>query len=286
MKNDGTLSLTTSKIRINILYTLCEKPCDLSHLKTIQKIKKSPEIIPRIKDLMRDGLIEYTSGECRITPLGRAYVKFLTPFRDFTSVLDESPFWKDHDISPIPEELLFRLNELKNCNTVQIERSSVFEPGALFMHYVGIAPEVSGLASSFFPGWIPKFLEKSREGIPIEIVITPEIYLKLKNEYSSILDEWLNSKNFSIYISEINATCTITPEFTCLLLNLKDGGTFDHSNVLVSKDDPLAIKWTKDLYNYYKLNAVKAEPEISTSSTVINASPSRIVLENLLCVSL
>jgi predicted transcriptional regulator len=285
MKNEGTLSLTTSKIRINILYSLCEKPLDLTKLKTIQKIKKSPEIIPRIKELLREEFIEYASGEYRITPLGRAYVNFLTPFRDFTNVLDESPFWKDHDISPIPEDLLFRLNELKNCKTVRIERSDVFEPGALFMHYVGIASEVSGTASTFFPGWIPKFLEKSREGIQIEIVITPEIYEKLKNEYSAILEEWLNSKNFCIYVSEVNVTCTITPEFTCLLLNLKNG-PFDHSNVLVSKDDPLAIQWTKDLFNYYKLNAVKAEPEISTSNTVIIDSPSRMVLENLLCVSL
>jgi predicted transcriptional regulator len=198
-------------------------------------------------------------------------------------VLDESPFWKDHDISPIPEDLLFRLNELKNCKTVRIERSDVFEPGALFMKNVKSASNITGTAHSFFPGWVELFVKQSNNKIPIEIIITPEIYEKLKNQYTEELETYLNNGS-SIYVHDANITCTITPEFFCLLLDTKNG-IFDHSNILVSDNDPLALKWAQDLFEYYKLNAVKIETD-TFASIVINDSPSRIPLENQLSVFL
>jgi predicted transcriptional regulator len=281
MKTEGYLGLVISDKRVGTLKLLEQGPCDVSRIKHHFGVKTTAEIVPRIKELLHIGLIAGTSGEYRLTDLGRVYLKLFTPFLDLTEILNKSPFFKDHDISPIPNDLLYRLNELKNCNTVRIERSSVFEPGALFMKNVKAASNITGTAHAFFPGWVDLFVEQSNKKIPIEIIITPEIYEKLKNQYPDQLETFLNNGS-CIYIHDVNITCTITPQFTCLLLDLKNG-IFDHSNILVSNNDPLALKWAQDLFSYYKSNAIKIETNIF-ASIVINDSPSLIPLENQLSV--
>jgi predicted transcriptional regulator len=279
MKNDGYLSIVTSDKRISILYLLSEKIQDLSQIKTYLKVKASPEIVPRLKELKGAGLIEGDSSGFRITDLGRVYLKHLTPFLELTETLDKFPFWRDHDISGIPGDLKIRIQELKDCHLIEIRLHDMFESNAPFIENVKKSLRFKGTAHIFFPEWISLFLRLARVGVPIEIITTQGILEKIKDMYPDELEDFLqNGAHLYLADDSLDVTIGVTDLFTSFSLNYKNG-LYDHSHNLQSVNNPLAIKWMSDLFEYHKMNSV----EVKTSDilTTGNAQPA-VVEQSLL----
>ena len=80
MKSSGLLSiLTFSEKRKDILFLLQESPRTLSEIKDHFDVK-SPEILPRLKEMETSNMIIRQDGMYQLTSLGRVAAIYYKPF--------------------------------------------------------------------------------------------------------------------------------------------------------------------------------------------------------------
>ena len=88
MKSSGLLSiLTFSEKRKDILFLLEESPKTLSEIKDYFDVK-SPEIIPRLKEMEAANIIIRQDGLYRLTSLGKVSAIYFKPFLDTLTAIE------------------------------------------------------------------------------------------------------------------------------------------------------------------------------------------------------
>ena len=114
MKSNGLLSvLTFSEKRKDLLFLIQESPRTLSEIKEYFDVR-SPEILPRLKEMENANLIYRQEGMYWLTPLGKVSAMYFRPFLDTLSAIEANEkFWKEHDLTGVPETLLNRIQELE-----------------------------------------------------------------------------------------------------------------------------------------------------------------------------
>jgi predicted transcriptional regulator len=257
MKSSGLLSiLTFSEKRKDILFLLRESPKTLSEIKDYFDVK-SPEIIPRLREMEEANMIIRQDGMYRLTYLGKVSAVYYKPFLDtLTAIETNNDFWSNHDVDAIPETLLSRIQELKDCRTVQNEHDHIYDSHKSFMEDVSYSTHFMGFASIFFPSFPKMFLEMARKNIPVSIIVTPNVFFKVKNEHSAEIEEFIQYKHtsFHVYENEI-LSFSVTNRFFSLSLFFKNG-TFDPWSDIVGFDSS-SIKWGEDLFKHYKENSIE-----------------------------
>ncbi len=257
MKSSGLLSiLTFSDKRKDILFLLEESPKTLSDIKDYFDVR-SPEILPRLKEMEGANMITRQDGMYRLTALGRVSATFYKPFLDtLTAIEANDDFWKTHDIDAIPDTLLNRIQELKDCRLVKNEHEHIYDSHKSFMDNVTSSTNFRGFASIFLPSFPKMFLELARKDIPVSIIITPNVFFKVKNEYSAEIEEFIKFKHTSFHVYDnAKVSFAVTDRFLSLSLFFKNG-TFDPKSDLVGFDSS-SIKWGEDLFKHYKENSIE-----------------------------
>jgi len=257
MKSSGLLSiLTFSEKRKDILFLLEESPKTLSEIKYYFDVK-SPEIIPRLREMEEVNMIIRQDGMYRLTSLGKVLIVYYKPFLDtLTAIEINKDFWSKHDFEAIPYTLLSRIQELKDCRNIRTEHEHIYDSHKSFMENVFCSTHFMGFASIFFPSFPILFLEMARKNIPISIIVTPNVFFKIQNEYSAEIEEFLNYKHSSFHVyNDEKISFSVTNRFFSLSLFFKNG-TFDPSNDMVGFDSS-SIKWGEDLFKHYKENSIE-----------------------------
>jgi predicted transcriptional regulator len=257
VKSSGLLSiLTFSEKRKDILFILQESPRTLSEIKDHFDVK-SPEILPRLKEMETSNMIIRQDGMYQLTSLGRVAALYYKPFLDtLTAIETNEDFWKDHDLVAIPDMLLGRIQELKECRVMRDEHEHIYDTHKTFMDNVLSSTRFMGFSSIFLPSYPSMFLEMARKNIPVSIIVTPNVFFKIKSEHNSEIEEFLKYKNTSFHVYDnAKIAFVVTDRFLSLSLFFKNG-TFDPRSDLVGFDSS-SIKWGEDLFKHYKENAIE-----------------------------
>ena len=181
----------------------------------------------------------------------------ISPFLDtLTAIETNEDFWKDHDLVAIPDMLLGRIQELKECRVMRDEHEHIYDTHKTFMDNVLSSTRFMGFSSIFLPSYPSMFLEMARKNIPVSIIVTPNVFFKIKSEHNSEIEEFLKYKNTSFHVYDnAKIAFVVTDRFLSLSLFFKNG-TFDPRSDLVGFDSS-SIKWGEDLFKHYKENAIE-----------------------------
>lgn len=257
MKSSGLLSiLTYSEKRKDILFLLQENPRTLSEIKDYFDVK-SPEILPRLKEMETSNLITRQEGMYHLTSLGKVSAIYYRPLLDtLTAIEANESFWREHDLNAVPEMLLNRIQELKECRVVRDEQEHIYDTHRTVVENMLSSTHFMGFSSIFLPSHPPMLLELARGNIPISIIVTPNVFFKVRSEYSAEIEEFLQFKHTAFYVYD-NAKIAfmVTDRFLSFSLFFKNG-TFDPRNDLIGFDSS-SIKWGEDLFKYYKENSIE-----------------------------
>jgi predicted transcriptional regulator len=110
---------------MNLMLKLSVEQMDLGELKKYFGVTSSG-IIPRIKELEDRGLIIKNNGEYCLTPIGTVMAKNLKTMSELSFLIEKNgQFFNNHDLSPIPEHLLYRIGELGKCKLVENDAENV-----------------------------------------------------------------------------------------------------------------------------------------------------------------
>lgn len=249
--------VTLSGIRKELLLYLDEGPRSLSEIRDQFDIT-SPEVSPRIKELLEHDLIKFENKKYYMTPMGRTIIKNFRPFLETINVFDQyCDWWKEHDLSSIPDEMLYRIGEVINYFIIEDEPSDMDRTRAEFFNIINSSKNIVGVSCIFVDTLPELFINAIRNNGSISIVITNQIYSIIKQDYQDMLTEFLQNDKAELYVldKDIKISQVVTDD--CLFISLKTkNGKFDMYSNLVSNDSS-SIKWGRDLYEYYKYMAIK-----------------------------
>jgi predicted transcriptional regulator len=257
VRSEGLLSvLTYSEKRKDILFLLEESPKTLSEIKNYFNVK-SPAILPRLKELEDANMILKQEGLYQLSSLGKVSFIHYKPFLDTLAAIEvNDDFWINHDHNAIPETLLNRIQELKDCKIITNEHEHIYDSHKSFIDNVMSSTQFKGLASIFLPNFPKMFLGMARKNIQVSIIVTPNVFFKVKNEHNAEIGEFIKYKHTSFYVSgNAKVSFGVTDRFFSLSLFFKNG-IFDPISDLVGFDSS-SIKWGEDLFEYYKGKSIE-----------------------------
>jgi predicted transcriptional regulator len=114
------------------------------------------------------------------------------------------------------------------------------------------AKKLRGIVSIFHPSHLSLFFDFVKMGRDISIIITPQIYERMKEDFGVMLNEYSKFENASLYVcrEKIEFNFSVTDRLFFLTLPFSDG-TYDlQSRVMCF--DPVALQWGEDLFSYYR----------------------------------
>jgi predicted transcriptional regulator len=254
-------SIYSSRLKIQILLTLLYNTASLSRLREVTG-SASQALIPKIRGLERQGLIEAVNYEYHLTPLGRVVATNVEGFVHLVGGIDQHhTFFTDHDLTDLPAAFLLRIGDLYNSEPKQDTTTDMFY---VYSHYLEILKDavyIHGISSVASPGLARFIAEKVVTGIPVELVVNREVVeLLTKEPYASNMKGLAGSPNFSVWVTgeNLRVGLTVTDKYLSLGLFKKDTNLYDSSTDLFSSD-PRAVEWGEDLFRHYKERSTRLE---------------------------
>ncbi len=224
-----------SKRRMRILRILSSHPVTFTELKRKTGIN-STSLSIHLRKLQDFGFIRKEGREYRLSKLGRVLYFTLNRMERFITALERNPeFWVEHDLSPIPDDLLIRIGDLGYYEVL------VGNPFRYIEDEISNAGWVRIVSGTHLPIHIP-------DG-DVKIVVGKEVKLtdcKVKT------------------VDDVRLICVSTNKSVILGLPMTDG-RFDLNKLLISRDQP-AIMWGKDVFKHFSAKAVSEQTISETIS--------------------
>jgi predicted transcriptional regulator len=247
-------SIYSSRLKLQILLTLLQEHPSLSRLREVTG-STSQALIPKIRNLESQMLIESINYEYFLTPLGKVVAKGVADFVIIMGGINRhKEFWATHDLSGLPEEFMSRLGELQDS---EVELDTQVDIMHVYSHFLKIVKEgsyIHGISSIMSPGIAETVAQRVVAGIPVELVVNEEVTTLLgKEPYSGQIKQLASFSNFKVYVTkeELKVGITVTDKYLSVGLYKKDSNLYDSSTDLFSSEDS-AIKWGEDLFMYYR----------------------------------
>jgi predicted transcriptional regulator len=241
-----------SEKRKDLLLFLREGPKTIAEIKLHLNVG-AVAILPQLKKLKEDCLVVKKGDVYSLSPIGIAVAGRMQPMINLLKLFGtQYDYWVNRKIECIPAPFLKRIGDLSKCTFSEPpDKTRLFEPHREFTENLAKSKQISGIASIFHPSYPSFFFNFTKMGMDISIVVTPQIYKRIKEEFEDILRESFKYKNGILYIcrKEIEFSYVVTDRFLSLSLPFSDG-TYDHQRDILCFD-PVALLWGEDLFAYY-----------------------------------
>jgi predicted transcriptional regulator len=237
-----------------VLSQLLEGPESLSRLS--ERLSVSPSnVIPRVKELEHYSLVAKDAGKYHLS-IGLILAKKIQAAEKLNVLLEKhGQFFNEHDIMGIPEDLLWRIDELECCELIENNDENTAATYNIIFDNLVEPKYVVGISPIFSPKFPDFFLSIARQKTHVSIILTKRIFEKVENEYSSVLHAYLGLDNARLYaIDDARVALAVSDTFFALALPLRDG-QFDISSCLASSKES-ALGWGLGLFEYYRQKSI------------------------------
>jgi predicted transcriptional regulator len=257
MNNSLIDIIFNSEKRKNVLLLLMEGEKSRDEIKTSLNVT-STALIPQIKKLKENGLVIQNGDHYILTNMGKVLVANMLPLLNAVEVFEEnSHYWRNRDLSGIPENILKRLGELGNCVIIEPDLNYLFEFPKEFTENIHKASYVMAFNAYFHPEYPALYSSLAEKEIPVSLVTTNSVHERMENDYNEEMMKFTGYDNTEFFVSDETtglATLVSTDRFLFLCLFNKQE-QYDHT-ILMSFDSN-ALQWSKELFFYFKERAEK-----------------------------
>lgn len=236
--------------RKDILLLLKEKPKDIDTIKELLKVDAS-SIQPHIKKMKDSGLITEKNKIYRLSEIGEVIIENMQPLLNMAEFFGENAeYWMSHDLSPIPEFLLQRIDELGRCELLEPDAEHLVETPKILMANMLNSREILTFASYSHPEAPLIYAELAEKGAEVTLCMTENVAERLFLSHREEAKKLCGVKNSKLFISRKPATIPsviVTDRFLALKLFEADGKLRDQ---IVLYFGERAVCWGKELFRY------------------------------------
>jgi predicted transcriptional regulator len=250
--------ISASDKRRNLLILLNSGPQEWDDIKRILNVT-STGMLPQIKILEEEHLIERNGRIFFLTPIGKVLTTHMEPLIKTMDVLDKNrKFWGEHNLSVLPPEILFQIAELGNYQIAENPDVEIFDVNT-FLKNISTSKVLKGISHTVHPKYPSFFLTLAKKGVDTSLILTPGVYEVIREKYRNLLEEWLECKNAHLYVpsEDIKFSFVVTDTYFSISL-FYTSGVFDSKNDVVSFD-PSARNWGERIFSYYQKQSKKIE---------------------------
>jgi len=250
--------ISASDKRRNLLILLNSGPREWDDIKRILNVT-STGMLPQIKILEEEHLIERDGRKFFLTPIGKVLTTHMEPLIKTMEILDKNrKFWGEHNIGVLPMEILLHIAELGNYQIIENPDIEIFEADT-FLKNISTSKVLKGISHTVHPRYPSFFLTLAKRGVESHLILTPAVFHVIKEKYRNLLEEWLQYRNAHLYVSseDIKFSYAVTDNVFSISL-FYTSGVFDSKNDVVSFD-PSAREWGERIFSYYQKQSRKIE---------------------------
>jgi predicted transcriptional regulator len=241
---DNLQAIYRSRLLTEILLSLNESNRKLSQLREITG-STSQAIIPKLRKLEEDHLIETKEREYCLTPVGKIVASGVADsFATVGTINKFKYFWSTHYIEGIPILLLKEIGCLYNSKILHDRRTKILNVYNSQLNTIKKADHIYGISSVITEGYADSISERVKEGIPVELIVPLHVAEELKQSpYAEKLEALKHYKNFQLKFTNEDIRMGLIVTDKCLALSLykKSGIEYDITTGLFSSD-PKAIE--------------------------------------------
>jgi len=248
-ENDYLIKMLSS-FKLEILELLKSRPKTLSELTMITG-KSKQALLFHLRPLVDRGLVRKVTIDkqtyYQTTELGTMIHEHVLKFLKLRNVLmNAGEFFRDHDVSSIPSNILNDIYMLNGCRILVKEN-----PYDLHEEWLDILERstwVYGLSSVFHSNFPELFTSLAKER-KVVIILTENVFNTIVGKYKEELNEYLKYGRMFI-CDNVKLTFIVAEKgFTMNLYRLD--GTYDSLRLLVCRTDE-GVKWGLRLFEYYR----------------------------------
>lgn len=250
-------TITFSKKRESLLLFLIDGPKTLEDIRTSLKVTSSG-MIPQIRKLEEQNLVRREGKMYLLTDTGTVIAEVFNSFVKTIEIAEKyKDFLESHDIKAIPHHLLKRIYELGDCHLIETKTSDIYEPHKEWLEVISKSRRIMGISPVFHQSYPPFFLQLAQSGTEVSLILTKDVFNRIKNEHTDVLRKFLSMQTTQLYVSDkdIRLASGVTDGFCSISLFFKDGG-YDSLRDLVSHDSS-AIGWGKELFDYFRASSTQ-----------------------------
>ena len=251
-------TILSSEKRKNLLILLEKRPHTWDEIKSELNVTATG-MLPQIKILEEEHLLEKEDKTYTLTPMGRVLVSQMGPFIQTVDVFSRhKKFWQEHAIGELPPEILSDIRALGNYQIIENSDEDIFDINAFLSNIAG-ATSIKGISHTVHPKYPSFFLSLARRGTEASLILTPGVFKIMREKYRDLLEEGLRIPTASVYVSkkDIKFSFIVTDSYFSVSLFYANG-VFDSKNDVISRD-PSALAWGERIFAYYKAQSEKVE---------------------------
>lgn len=243
--------ISASDKRRNLLILLNSGPREWDDIKRILNVT-STGMLPQIKILEEEHLIERDGRKFSLTPMGKVLTIHMEPLIKTMEIFDKNrKFWGEHNLEELPTELLLDIRDIGNYQIVENSDEEIFDING-FLSNISKAKTIKGISHTIHPRYPDFFLNFAQKGIPVSLILNPGVFKIIREKFPGQLESGLNFKSSEVYVSrkDIKFSFIVTDSYFSISL-FYNNGVFDSKHDVISYD-PAAIAWGERIFSYFQ----------------------------------
>ena len=244
--------LLSSEKRKNVLLLLQDGPKEMEMLLKSLKTTRTA-LLPQIRILKESQLISKNDDEYELTTVGKLIVKEMESFLRTANMFGGNDnYLGGHYIDFIPAKLLMKMPEIGSGIVIDIPVGDLYDSDKEFLVKALKSEHWLEITSSLQPTFHDFYSKMADNGTDISVIITPEIYDKIKQRHYDDFKELIDLELISVYLYPTNlefASFIMSDECINFRLLTKEG-VRDNKKIIIC--GPAVIEWGNELFEYYK----------------------------------
>lgn len=177
---DNLQAIYRSRLLTELLLSLNDSSKKLSQLREITG-SSSQAIIPKLRKLEADHLIEAKEREYYLTPVGKILASGIADsFATVGTINKFKYFWSTHYLEGIPTRLLKEIGYLYNSKILRDRRTKILSVYSNQLKMIKEADHIYGISSVVTEGYADYISERVKEGVLVKLIVPLHVAEELK----------------------------------------------------------------------------------------------------------
>lgn len=256
-----------SQKRRDLLLLLGEEPRTMEDIKVLLDVSPTA-ILPQIKRLTDSNLVIQKNGSYELTDMGEQVFKKARALVDVLTLVEKDNYWIEHDLGGIPQYLLDKIGEIKDCNLVKADPSQIFEPNTELLEYFASSRYLMVFSSFYRPEFLPLYSKLGRLESEVSLIFTESVLEKFLYNYEKKIRRLATMDNTELCVCKdgVKIAELIVSDRGMMISLFDSQGRFYHEYMYCS--EPQAISWARELFDFYESRALRVDGEKSFDSFI------------------
>jgi len=249
-----------SQKRRDLLLLLGEEPRTMEEIKTLLDVSPTA-ILPQIKRFTDSDLVVQKNGSYGLTDMGEQVFKKVQSLVNVLTLLERDNYWIEHDLSGIPQYLLDRIGDLKDCKLVEADPSQIFEPSTELLDFFSSSRYLMVFSSFYRPEFLHLYTKLGRLESNVNLIFTESVLEKILHNYEKKIRKLATLKNTELFVCNdgVRLAELMVSDRGMMISLFDSNGRFYHN--YMSCFEPEAVNWAKELFEFYKSGAWQIDSE-------------------------